>query len=124
VNFPTLLNEFTDVLSSYASSSVDVSFLGDFNLHYDEPNDSYVRRTNCVLTDFGPSQLVDKPTHIMNHILDWVVVRNDKSLIIYDDLLKYPGLSDHFAVVGRVAISRPTPDPNTRLVTLSAGYES
>ena len=58
---------------------------------------------------------MDKPTHIKNHILDWVVVRGDKSLITYNDVQKYPVLSDHFAVVGHVAISRPT--PGKRFVT-------
>ena len=75
-----------------------------------------VKRTNCELSDFGLSQLVDKPTtHIKNHILDWVVVRGDKSLITFNDGQKYPSLSNHFAVVGHVAISRPT--PGKRFVT-------
>ena len=45
------------------------------NLHYDMlTNDSQVRRVNLVLSDFGLTQLVDKPTHVKDHILDWVVV--------------------------------------------------
>lgn len=39
--------------------------------------------TNCVLTDLRLSQLVNQPTHIKNHILDWVMVRSDESLITY-----------------------------------------
>ena len=49
----------------------------------------------------------DKPTHILNHILDWVVVRSDKTLIVYDDVIRYPGLSDHYAVIGYLKIVRP-----------------
>ena len=105
VNFPIFLSEFTDHLSNYASSTVDVSILGDFNLHYDNSSDSYVKRTNSVLSDFGFSQLVDRPTHKLNHILDWVVVCKDKTLIIYDDVIEYPGLSDHFAIFGRVNVT-------------------
>jgi hypothetical protein len=115
VNFPTFLSEFTELLSSFASTCEDVSLFGDFNLHYNEPTDSEVRRTICVLSDFGYSQLVDKPTHILNNTIDWVVTRNDKSLITYENVIKYPGLSDHFAVTGRLAISKPP--PIKRLVT-------
>ena len=62
-----------------------------------------------MLSNFGLSQLSDKPTHIENHILDWVVVWRDKSFITYDDVQKYPSLLDHFVVIGDVAISRNTP---------------
>ncbi|XP_072037652.1 uncharacterized protein [Amphiura filiformis] len=116
VTFPNFLSEFTDMLSSYADSNCDLSFMGDFNLHYDDLiNDRQVQRVNCVLLDFGLKQLVDKPTHIKKRILDWVVVRNENSLITFNDVNVYPGKSDHFAVLGHVAISRPA--PVKRLVT-------
>ncbi|XP_072028205.1 uncharacterized protein [Amphiura filiformis] len=115
VNFPTFLSEFTDLLSSYASLKDDVSFTGDFNLHFEVPTDSEVRRTISILTDFGYSQHVDKPTHKLNGILAWVVVRNDRCVTKYDDVLNFPGLSDHFAVFGHFDVSKPT--PSRRLVT-------
>ena len=43
------------------------------------------------------------------------MVRGDKSLITFNKVQIYPGLSSHFAVVGHVAISRPT--PGKRFVT-------
>ena len=64
-------------------------------------------RTISLLNEFGLSQRVDKPTHKLGHILDWVVVRDTNSCTLYDDVLKYPGLSDHFAVFGRFAVSKP-----------------
>ena len=109
VNFPTFLSELNDILPSYAMTKTDVSLFGDFNLHFDELHESRVKRTNDILVDFGYSQLVDNPTHILNHILDWVVVRSDKTLIVYDDVIRYPGLSDHYAVIGYLKIVRPTP---------------
>ena len=60
-----------------------------------------------ALSDFGLKQLVDKPTHIKSHILDWVVVRNDNNLLNFKAVATYPGLSDHFAVLGLISISRP-----------------
>ena len=89
VNFSNFLGEFTGIFSSYTDLNNDLLFIGDFNLHCDDFNDSQVRRVNLVLSDFGLTQLVDKPTFVKNHILDWVVVRNKNSLITYNDVHIY-----------------------------------
>ena len=107
VTFPGFMCDFVDMLSSYADSNSDLSFIGDFNLHFDEPDESCVKRINAVLSDFQLLQLVDKPTHNKNHILDWVVVQNERSLITFNDVHIYQGISDHFAIFGQIAISKP-----------------
>ena len=61
VTFPGFMCDFVDMLSSYADSNSDLSFIGDFNLHFDEPDESCVKRIiNAVLSDFQLLQLVDK----------------------------------------------------------------
>ena len=68
-----------------------------------------------LLSDYGLSQLVTVPTHRRGHILDWVVVRSEGSLLSVDSVQDCAGLSDHHAVVCSLAVSRPP--PRTKLVT-------
>ena len=68
-----------------------------------------------MLSDFGLSQLVSVPTHRRGHTLDWVVVRNKESLVSLEGVHDCAGLSDHYVVVCRLAVTKPPPP--TRLVT-------
>ena len=52
-------------------------FLCDFNIHVDKTTDSHTLKFNQVLYNLGPHQLVDKPTHVSNHILDLIIRLND-----------------------------------------------
>ena len=68
-----------------------------------------------MLSDFRLSQLVNVPTHRRGHALDWIVVRSEKSLVSLERVRDYAGLSDHYVVVCRLAVTKPPPP--TRLVT-------
>ena len=47
--------------------------LGDFNLHWDVPSDPDVTAVRDILNTHGLHQVIDQPTHIKNHILDWLI---------------------------------------------------
>ena len=113
LNF-TFLREFPGLLSSYADCRCDVSFLGDFNFYFDDCFDPQVNRLNTMLSDFGLSQLV-RYGHRHGHTLDWVVVRNEESLVSLERVQDYAGLSDLYVVVCRLAVTKPPPP--TRLMT-------
>nr|KAG5713370.1 hypothetical protein BaRGS_024918 [Batillaria attramentaria] len=68
-----------------------------------------------MLADHGLRQLVDCPTQRCGHTLDWVVVREEDSLVSLHEVREYPNTTDHYAVVCRIAIARPPPP--SRLVT-------
>ena len=109
------LREFPELLSRYSGSRSDVSIFGDFNLHYDNPSDCYVRQMTTILTDHRLCQLVDCPTQRAGHTLDWIVVREEGSLVSLQATKEYPGTTDHSALICNLAIARPAPP--SRLVT-------
>lgn len=77
----TFLREFPELLSSYADSRCDVSFLGDLNFHFDDCSDPQVDRLKNMLSDYGLSQLINVPTHRRGHALDWVVAWSEGRLL-------------------------------------------
>ena len=111
----SFLREFPELLSVYASARSDVFFVGDFNFHFDNSTDPQVNRIRTLLCDHGLSQLVTVPTHRHGHILDWVVVRSEKSLLTVEAVQDCADLSDHFLIVCSLALTRPPPP--MRLVT-------
>ena len=108
------LEEFSELLSQYASSRSDIVYIGDFNFHYD-CSDGQVSRLRTMLSDHNLTQLVNVPTHKRGHILDWVVVRTENSCFCFDSVQDDPDLSDHKAVVCTLAVTKPS--PRRRLVT-------
>ena len=100
--------EFPDLLSQYASNNIDFSIHGDFNFHYDDPSSSDMLKMKTILSDFDLCQLVDKPTQRLGHILDWVLVRNDGSLLKFKTVREYPGLSDHYVIFSDLCMRQPT----------------
>jgi hypothetical protein len=107
--------ELSDFLASYTTCTGDVSFTGDFNLHFNDDTDACVKRMKTVLFDLGLSQVITVPTHKSGNTIDWLIVRDDKILTNLDNVREYPGFSDHYAIFGHIAIAKPP--PNTRLVT-------
>ena len=110
----TFLHEFPELLSSYADCRCYVSFLGDFNFHFDDCSDPQVNWLKTMLSDFGLSQLVSVPTYHCGHTLDWVSVHSEESLVYLERIQDYASLSDHY-VVCCLAVTMPSPP--TRLVT-------
>ena len=64
------IDEFGDLLQSYASNSTPVAFLGDFNFHLDNGSDAL---------DF--EQHVSSPTHRSGHTLDAIISRSGYGLV-------------------------------------------
>ena len=123
------LEEFSELLSQYASSRSDSVYIGDFNFHYDDCSDGQVSRLRTMLSDHNLTQLVNVPTDKRSHILDWVVVRSENSCFCFDSVQDDPDLSDHKAVVCTLAVTRPSPrrslvtSRNIKAICLS-GFQS
>ncbi|RUS72310.1 hypothetical protein EGW08_019933 [Elysia chlorotica] len=99
------VSEFQDLLDDYSANVKAPIFLGDFNFHYDNPSDTNVRAMLDILQSYLLFQVVDKPTHKHNHILDWVItdnVCNINKLQVHNKCI-----SDHFIVSFEIPFNRP-----------------
>ena len=50
------------------------------NIHFDYPLQSLAKQTFTILSLYNLVQLINKPTHKCDHIIDLVVVRTDDDL--------------------------------------------
>ena len=60
-------------LSSAATTPHEFIITGDFNIHLDNPADTFTSQFLSLLSYFNLSQHVHFPTHDKNHILDLVI---------------------------------------------------
>ena len=91
------IEEFCDLLDNYLITNDHLVLLGDINLHYDSEVEFYAQKMKTCLRNRNLTQLINEPTHIKNHILDWVIVRDDDDLVQNIEVSD-KCLSDHYVV--------------------------
>ncbi|PVD20251.1 hypothetical protein C0Q70_20748 [Pomacea canaliculata] len=84
-----------------------ILILGDVNVHFDRPQDSDVKRLIEALDSRGLCQLIDKPTHRLGHILDWVITCAPSESLVKSAVVEDFLLSDHFVQSLVTDLSRP-----------------
>ena len=57
-----------------------VCLVGDMNVHFDNPLRSLIKLTLTTLSLQSPVQVIGKPTHMCDHIIDWFDVRPDDDI--------------------------------------------
>ena len=57
-----------------------VCLVGYMNIHFDNPLQSLTRHNLTTLNLCILVQVIDEPTHICGHIIEWVVVRPDDDI--------------------------------------------
>ena len=74
-----------------------VCLVGDMNIQLDNPQQSLTKQTLTTLSLSDLVQVINKPTHMCGHIIDWVVVRPDDDIheksIVTDSFE-----SDHYCI--------------------------
>ena len=86
-----------------------VCLVADMNIHLNDPLQSLAKQTLTTLSLYNLVQVINKPTHMCGHIIDWVIGRPDdyihKKSTITDSLE-----SDHYCTKSyfNVSISRPS----------------
>ena len=86
-----------------------VCLVGDMNINYDSPLQSLTKQTFTTLSLYSLVQVINKPTHMCGHIIDWVVVRPDDDIhrksTVTDSLE-----SDHYCIKSyfNVSVSMPS----------------
>jgi hypothetical protein len=100
------LAEFEEFLSSLCSRiNGDLCVLGDFNIHWDDENDSIASRFRDIVAALDMKQHVHVPTHTKKHTLDLVLTRMQSvDRIVLKDVVDI-GLCDHFVIACDLALS-------------------
>ena len=109
------MNEFMHEFESYLDETVLVQEMlcitGDFNLHVDDPDDTYGCQFNDLLSSYGLINHVTFPTHQAGHTLNLVITQNNQELELGSIKPGYY-LSDHCFVCADIVI--PQPDVQNR----------
>ena len=91
-----------------------VMILGDFNFHYDHPDNPYVSKILDLLHVYNLEQSVHVPTHKHGHILDWIVYRPDDNILLSSTVTSKL-TSDHLAILCKLDLTIPEPTNEKRL---------
>ena len=95
-NFNTFVEELNEMLSALDPSYSPV-LVGDFNVHFELKNSTYVKKLLEVTSTFGLSQSVIGPTHKLGHTLD-LIFSNHLDLPIEPITPVSYNLGDHFPI--------------------------
>ena len=100
-------NEFSDLLEVTSILSHHIIFLGDFNIHLDEKNNSNSMVFCDILASFNVVQHVGEATHESGHLLELVITRPTDfvSNVLVGDLF-----SDHKIVTFNLQTGKVLPE--------------
>ena len=96
---------FESYLDTLVLADEMLCITGDFNLHIDDPTDTYGCQFNDLLSSFGLVNHITFPTHQAGHTLDLVITQNNQEIELRS--IK-PGyfLSDHCFVCVEIVITQ------------------
>ena len=133
LSFTLFLKEFPNVLDFSNSITGKTIILGDFNLHFDQPNSPDVSKirykfdTKNSIQKFDLMQTVDKPTHRCGHILDWILHRRNDE-ILRTTHVSHQLTSDHFTIMCNLDLFVPSKLPTftckRKLSSIDAKYKT
>ena len=103
------IEQFHDYMDSQVSSSGKLIVLGDFNLHFDKPDDIYANQMRDILYSFSLNQHVHMPTHKLGHTLDLVITRSEDDLDVQNLQNYAPDMFDHTPLTFLIQTWRPRP---------------
>ncbi|GFR72252.1 ATP-dependent DNA helicase [Elysia marginata] len=96
--FAEFIEELKDLWYYLTSNYKCFIITGNFNIHFDSPDFYQTKKVIDVLFENNLEQIVDKPTHISSHILDWFVVPSNNCLVSSSDVINNL-TSDHFWII-------------------------
>jgi hypothetical protein len=103
----TFMEDIEDLFGCIGTLKDHIVITGDFNLHWNQPEQVCMRKFMSILeaTDF--EQHIVVPTHKSGNTLDYIISRKNAS-IIKDVTVQNDDISDHFTLRGKLAIKRLT----------------
>ena len=75
--FTEQLSDLLDYISDHPGL---VCLVGDMNIHFDNQIQSLTKPTLSTLSLYDIVQVINKPIHKCDHIIDWVFVRPDDDI--------------------------------------------
>ena len=110
----TFFPQFESVLEFYISSKVDLIFVGGFNIHADDLNDSNSLHFLKLLNTFNSFQYIFLPTHNSSHILDLIITNASSNPVICPYML-----DAYISIHKTVCVDIDLPKPTVNKVTFS-----
>ena len=109
------IDEFTDFASMLIPDHINNIFIGDFNLHVSDPNDTNSAIFNDTIEAMGLLQHVGKSTHKSGNMLDLIIseIQGDTTIRTVNT---GPYLSDHCAVIATLRAKRSNPNTKIKLI--------
>ena len=97
-------DSFLEDIEKYVSTKIliqeKIILMGDFNIHVENQNDTFVEEFLDLMKSMGFDQIVHTPTHKLGGTLDLIFVRDlkiVKNIMVYNELNDFV-LSDHFLI--------------------------
>ena len=90
--------DWRNFLSKVIAKYPNFIIFGDLNFHLDVKDNSYIKKFNNILNEFGLKQLVTSPTHVKGHTLD-VVILPEESSIVSDISVCDPGFCNDYGTI-------------------------
>ena len=100
------MHDFESYLDTIVLVDEMLCITGDFNMHIDDPTDTYGCQFSDLLSSYGLVNHITFPTHLAGHTLVLVITRNNQEMNLRS--IK-PGyfLSDHCFVCVEIVIAWP-----------------
>ena len=110
----TFIHDFESYLDTLVLVDEILCITGDFNLHIDDPTDTYGCQFNDLLSSYGLVNHITFPTHQADHTLELVITWNNQEMELRTIRPGY-FLSDHCFVCVEIVIARP--DVQSRMLS-------
>ena len=105
LSLASFIEEFALLLEDIALGGTSIVFAGDFNIHWDSPNDPYTRKFKELCEAFGLTQHIESATHVKGHTLDLILSRQNDNLVLNNPRV-CDMISDHFLVACDVSFHK------------------
>ena len=109
------LLDMEEILESHYDRNGRLVILGDFNLHFDAPQDFYTNAMINILSQFNLQQLVKTATQREGHTLDWIVTNQTDLHPLENLTIRNNHISDHYLLA--FTIQNIMSQNTTRIVT-------
>ena len=96
--------ELTEMLAHYSNYKNEVIFIGDFNIHVNDHNNSDAKRLLALLEMFEFNQHIHEPTHKNGNTLDLVITKH-QSMVKFCEVDELN--SDHMNILIEASLEKP-----------------
>ena len=101
------LDQFSEFLEKYADGTNSCMIIGDFNYHWNKPDDTNANRLRLLLASLNFAQHVTEPTHTSGHTLDLVITPRESTFL--HSVCTSSFISDHAAIHCDLDIQKQPP---------------